>query len=395
MQSETPEAPTVWFSASQVGQYRDCARKWAWRYVAGIKSPPTKSQELGTEVDDQQIQPYLRNGRPFDFTRPSGAIANELRHYLPAPQTPGMVVQKEIRIVTADTAFGFLGYIDVFVPGHVRTGEYAGVPLVIDTKTTANLRYAKSPRDLATDPQAVLYATATMLESGAAEVDLEWLYTQTRGAHATRRVHLRMHADAASTQYEAIEATGRELFGIKASGVQPLDLPPNVHACDMFGGCPYQHKCNLEVGLFRKPRGVNMGDAKAGLAALKARVAAGGTAAGAPVAAPEPTAVPAAPPAEAAALPAWATAPVDPLAAAKAAGKPYAGINPPEAALPPAPVAEVAKPKRGRPAKAAVQAEPAPAAFVSDSGSLISADDVEAAVTRALRRFFAGLGGES
>ena len=61
-------------------------------------------------------------------------------------------------------------------------------------------------------------------------------------------------------------------------------------------------------------------------------------------------------------LPAWATAPVDPLSVVKYEGKPYAGaapvgINPPEKDLPPAPpVGAVAgeapeKPKRGRPKK--------------------------------------------
>ena len=361
-------APTVWFSASQVSTYRDCARKWAWRYLAGLKAPQSASQALGTEVDDEQIQPYLREGRPLDFTRPSGEIAQALLPLLPPPPVPAENVQKQFRIESADSSFGFLGYIDVFQPGPV--------PTVTDTKTCGSFDWIRTPKELETDVQAQLYAVATFLETGAPAVDLEWLYTRTRGAKAARRVHVRVTPEHASAQYDGIHVTAEEMLAVRRAAAEAgdtrdyvLSLPPTTDSCSKYGGCPYQHECNLSPSNFRK---ANVMSASSILERLRAKKAAqqsgqaapetsgispsspGPVAAGAVAAPPPPPPVLSdrdVPPATE--LPAWA--------GEKA---PYAGINPPEKTLPTVasgvaaagvvPAAE--RPKRHRRTKAEMEA---------------------------------------
>ncbi len=145
------------------------------------------------------------------------------------------------------------------------------------------------------------------------------------------------------------------MHSIRNTVTDPLELPPNVEACEMYGGCPYRANCNLSPGQIidakaaqaRSQETSDMSSAQgmatmgllAKLNADKARRAGavtppvggasgyepspqqldGQAAADAGVAAVE-VPVP---------MPAWATSPVDPRKAL--------GINPPESLLPPAP----------------------------------------------------------
>ncbi len=251
------EATPHLFSASQVTLYRECARKWGWRYIAGIKTPQHPAAALGTEVDDTQLQPYLRDGRPLDLTRASGEIAEAGLAHLPKPGTPGMQVQRHFLMPSFSTkAFAYQGYLDLWLPqgGLPDMPTKVGrIPEVSDFKTTGNItaKWVKTPKTLAYDVQAQLYATWAMHETGARTVDLVWIYFQTRGTRKSKRVHLRVHGQEVAEQFHAIDRTAVEMFNVRTNAVgqdpaeYPLTLPPNADMCDEFGGCPYQSKCNL------------------------------------------------------------------------------------------------------------------------------------------------------
>lgn len=343
-------------SASQISQFRDCQRKWAWAYVAGIRSPSTPSQALGTEVHDTQLGPYLLEGRPFDYTRDSGYIAAALLEYLPEPKTPGMVVEKHFVLPSpaSEGKFAYQGYLDLWVPPD----------RVIDFKTTSDLKWAKNPAALSVDVQAMLYATNALYETKASEISLEWLYTQTRGARRAKRTYLRVDDAHVITQFRGIEETALELFAAKQTVTDPLSLPPSPSQCEAYGGCPYRDKCNLSpadhiasmgardfqlTGGMAMSEGISSGTSSL-LANLKARKAGVQGAVANTAVAPDQGSAGSSP----------AGADVAPSPSASPEPPAALGINPPEQALPPP---ETAKRGPGRPKKVktetvAVTAEP-------------------------------------
>ena len=412
-----PTAPHL-FSASQITSYRECPRKWAWRYIAGIKTDQDPSARLGTEVDDEQIQPYLRDGRPFDYSKPaitkktktgkivhltpSGYVAESMRRFLPQPGT--VEIQHHFVLPSptwiapgVHVGFGFQGYADIWAKdSSALPGCAGGVPGVGDTKTSTDIgQWAKTEKDLLVDPQAQLYALAAMYETGARTVDLDWIYGQTRDARKAKQVIVRVESPHVEEQFQAINATALEMWKAKKAGVNPLDLPAEVDACEAFNGCPYRAKCNLsptqirqahaaKAARYAKPQsfvveGEHTMSAQDMLAVLRAKKAAQAGQAAPSVPAPAATAAPmqapappSSPPVPAPAnvapptsvtspetglpaqLPAWAMEmkPFTGHVPGLGGGAPPVGINPPDKNLPPAPPVNVAPaPAADAPAK--------------------------------------------
>lgn len=295
------------FSASQINKYRECSRKWAWRYIAGLPDPAGPAAALGTECDDTQLQPYLRDGRPFDLSRPSGEIVEAGRHLLPEPKACGLEVQKHFIIPSpTSSGFSFQGYLDLWLPGGGMPEIEGAVPVVADFKTTGNWKYAKTAEHLKTDVQAQLYATWAMWSTGARVIDLVWIYFATKPPRKAKRTHLRVLSDDVADQFLAINATAAEMHDVWLNVSDPCELPPNTDACESFGGCPYRANCNLspsqiidsKAAKYSQSKEVNVSNTTGGLGALaRLRAAKAG-----------------------------ATAPTEAL-----------GINPPESTLPPAP----------------------------------------------------------
>lgn len=343
----------IWLSASAINLWSECQRKWGFRYLEKIETPQHPSAILGTEVHEAQLGPYLIHDRPFDFTRPSGEIAAQLMPLLPEPKTAGLVVERKFEIPSPTGKFGYVGYIDLYAPDSACVpGLDGGRPLLGDFKTTSNLAYAKTSDALRTDTQAMLYSMALMFEEGASELDAVWFYARTRKPHRAQRVHLRVQAAHVAEQFQRIDAIGAEVATIRSASPRVEELKPNPLMCDQYGGCPYRHRCNLGPAV--QAAAVNEEAVRMNtdfLAQLRKNV--GGEVKIEAVQAPRPSGAESIPDA----LPTWATAPVDPMKVA---------INPPESALPPTPPVGAASPaveepkaKRGRPAKAAVEAAPA------------------------------------
>ena len=397
-------------SPSQITLYAPehggCNRKWAFRYIAGIETPQHPAAALGTDVDDNQLQPYLRDGRAFDYTRESGYVAASGLEYLPPPQSPGIELQKHIELPSPSwrtSAFGFQGYVDLWLPDSGLVPGFApGSPCIVDFKTTSDVtKWSKSREQLLADPQYVLYVLWALWKTSAKQIATRWLYLQTKGKKRAKATDMLVGYGQVAEQFTKINATAVEMCGVRGSATGqdpqtfPLTLPPNPEACFSYGKpCPYVDKCNLGPGdivagfaakslslvqLTTKPKDPNMTMAMlAALAAKKTNVAGAAAVPTAPV--PAPAAAPPTPVVTPpnGGLPAWATAATDPIrrvapgeampdprSVQKAAdAAPMVGINPPESTLPPAPpvgTAEVPKAKRGRPTAAAQAAKAAAA----------------------------------
>ncbi len=368
--------PTPLVSPSQITTFRACQRKWALEKLAGLRSRSTPSQELGTDVDDHQLQPYLRDGRPFDFTKAnkSGDIAASGLKYLPQPKSPGLEVQRHFVMPSPSSTpgeyapFAYQGYLDLWLPLRGMPDMpivLVPIPIVSDFKTMKDLKWAKTAAQLEKDPQAMIYAAWAMYFTGARVVDLAWINLQTQGARkATRTTH---RVDAAHVAAELLELdrtaqeimrTRAELEGHEDKQAAALSLEPSPSECKAYAGCPHEALCNLSPlqiidGLAAQaarrkglPIVSNTPATSSLLERMRAKKAAADGATppppthfGSPETAPAPTEIPAA------FLP-----------------TPSVGINPPESALPPAPPVGTAAPaapapaspppRRGRPPKA-------------------------------------------
>lgn len=301
-------------SASQVQTFSDCPRKWAWRYVAGVEEPPGPAAELGKLVH-ATLEKYL-NGGEIDFTTEVGYIAASGLEYLPKPGTEGLLVEEEFHF-EGPSGHSYLGYKDLEMPG-----------VVYDHKTTSDLKWQKTAEDLSKDIQATLYAVDYFRKHpDENEVELRWVYYQTRNTKKSAITILRVNQAEAWNRFLGIEKIAEQME--VASTSQPLELPPNTNHCSAYGGCPHQGRCNLSP--FERMRShmeqnklILALQAKKNGAAAPASPAVAAAAAPA-LAAPVAAAAPAAPPANKL------------LARLQAGGAPAAAINPPEHQPPPAP----------------------------------------------------------
>ncbi len=251
------DAPSpVVLSASQVQTWIDCQRKWAWDRIVKIPREQHPSAALGTRTHSQ-LEHYLRDGRPLQFTLPDGTpddsayIAAPSLSFLPAPKSPGLEIEKRFRFLSPNTGLVYNGIIDWRLPP-----DADGIPTDGDHKTTSGLQWAKTAEDLWADVQAITYAADTLIRwPNSPRVRLQWTYMQTRGARRALPVVTELEADHVARAFQAVEEVGLQiattLHRAKAA-TSPEDreafvreLPPNPHACRMYGGCPYQHVCNL------------------------------------------------------------------------------------------------------------------------------------------------------
>src|SRR5208282_2667310 len=346
-------------SASQVQTFSDCQRKGAWKYVAGVEEPPSPAAELGRAVH-AELEKYLRGGE-INFTTEVGYIAAAGLEHLPKPGTLGLRVEEEFHF-EGPSGHSYLGYKDLEVPGVVQLAQ---IGIVYDHKTTSDLKWQKTEDDLKKDVQATLYAVDYFRNHpDESEVELRWVYYQTKNTKKSAITRLRVHQNDAWNRFLEIEQIAETMS--TAAEKQPLELPPNINHCSAYGGCPHQGRCNLSP--FEKMRShVSQNKLLLALQAKKNGAAAAPPPADMPAVASAAAPVAAAPPAAAAppnALLARLRTGGAPVAAASAAVAP--AINPPEHQPPPAPLAAQSAPAPAV-APAAAAPAPAPAAAAADA----------------------------
>jgi hypothetical protein len=223
-------------SASQIERYDLCKRRWGLEYIAGIRSPPHPSAQLGTDIH-KQLEDWLHTGTPPNKNIKAGQVAARMVRHLPPPGTG--TVERKFHFTTRN-GIHFTGVID-------WSGIFEDWPTTIDHKSTSNLQYAKTEADLHNDPQALLYTLAGCEGFGTDSMQLFWNYGCTKGAVAeVRAVKTRVRLAVVEEKFERIiEPVAAEMVELRTSKPDPMSLPPNPAACGAFGGCPHQNICNL------------------------------------------------------------------------------------------------------------------------------------------------------
>jgi hypothetical protein len=330
-------------SASQVDTFRECARKWAWRYLEGIKEPPNASANLGTKChsmlekwlelgaypDTLEAFPLLMKDGHTKIYFP-GQIVQAGLHFLPPPGIA--LVEGEFRMESRRSSW--TGYRDAQFLEDEKTGEAFApdpvvaqipglIPIVLDHKTTSDFKWMKSAEVLRRDIQAVLYAAKTMEDMAVRRVKNRWVYYRTTGQPSARKVEVEFTVDQVAEEMASIDATAQEVHQLYQLRPKALELAPNPEACERYGGCPHISRCNL--GTVERMEALMAKETIQEMMERKKREREALEASGAP-----PAVAPPAPPAPPMAPPAVQAPPAPPMA-------PPAVQAPPAPPIPPAP----------------------------------------------------------
>lgn len=218
-------------SPSEISTYELCPRKWAWKYVAKLPTPPNRYAEFGIAFHKHN-ELWLRERKiPEGYASEASLAVIPL---LPPPQTAGLRIEEHFEFEAVGHTWH--GYKDLEHNAHIY-----------DYKSTSDLCWAKTPEQLEQDPQATQYAWDTMLRDGVDAVAVTWLYV-TRDKRPKRLpVHHVLRLDVIAPRLAQSAATADEIRLMRATVSEPLEVPYNATACDAFGGCPFKAKCGLSV----------------------------------------------------------------------------------------------------------------------------------------------------
>jgi hypothetical protein len=230
-------------SATQVGAFNDCARKWYLRYVTGIKMPQTPPQILGSSIH-KSLEYYMTMGEILD---------DEFKEYveaaipfLPPPAQAGHLLEHKFLLPTFEGGPLWMGVIDL--------GVDEEPPVVCDYKTTSDFRYVKTPAEMESDTQLCSYAKWVQTEQQRANgymtgVIVQLLYLHTRRKTKEKRV---MQVETVLTPEQVNAIWMRDLAVVRRMVVAEQlknveELSPTIASCSKYGGCPYRTQCGLEI----------------------------------------------------------------------------------------------------------------------------------------------------
>jgi hypothetical protein len=236
-------------SPSAIAKFRSCQRAYAFEYNEGLFVPSSIKQQFGTNVH-QQLEGWLRKGTlPADSAEGRTAAQGIQKGWLPVPDSRLLVEHRFKFRVSPGLLVG--GIIDCVAPPGVAGSEV----LLIDHKTTSDLRWAKKPDELRGDPQALVYAIWAMLEWRVEVVRARWIYYSASNPRNGKRKPqgvlpvevLLSISDPAFIDVEVprLLADLEAMKKIRLEKQGGLRFPPSPESCGLYGGCAHVGRCNL------------------------------------------------------------------------------------------------------------------------------------------------------
>lgn len=262
-----PEPGKRLLSPSQIDIFRDCPRKWAFRYIAGNVPEPFASAKLGTRIHSIAEDYLIKGINPAPFETMDVGWQSGPAHpgqiflaglsYLPKPGACN--VERYFRWQSPGGHY-FRGYKDLeywelpdgsTAPPFDASGSPVSLPgarlVVSDHKSTSSFQWAKTPDDLRKDSQAMIYAAEGCEVFNLTEIELRWIYYRTRGNPEAREVRLTVLKDEAfGFVTNQLDPLAEACNALHSEGPRdPNDIPANPGSCDKYGGCPYRDQCIL------------------------------------------------------------------------------------------------------------------------------------------------------
>jgi len=218
-----------------------CPRAWGYEYIEGLRKPPLKAAQLGTDVH-KRLEDYLSGGKANWYDRIGRLAELALEHYRVPVITRakyGKVDDVELKIALRVNDVWYRGVVDL------PWVENDGIPNIADHKTSSNPeKHGLTPKEFLTDPQALMYALWALEWTGKPIVRLQWTYIATQGKKRSFAVRKDLERDEVFEAFERlIHPKGREIVKAKRTIKKAEDLPMNTRACGNYGGCPHARYC--------------------------------------------------------------------------------------------------------------------------------------------------------
>jgi hypothetical protein len=241
-----------------------CARYYAfWHRGPDLgypREPRGPALLLGSELH-KISEEYLSHGVQPDRLTQAGAMFIEGLPYLPPPGSGGVEAEK----VLAVSGFQYFAAIDYMGPLPKLDGIWT-----LDHKTsksperyglqgeyTVNAGSRHSERKGFLDNvQAVLYAAAQLLETGASYAQLRWLYYKSVGAPMALPRDIRLSRTQVEDAFGAlVHPLAERATVLRADNSHPLALEPNPKRCHAYNKpCHYTEICNLSLSERLNPK---------------------------------------------------------------------------------------------------------------------------------------------
>ena len=242
----------IFISPTQVKLFRLCQRKWAYAYIEKKKAPTTAKQQFGTDVHSR-LERWLKAGEPPGDDE-IGRIAKQgiRAGWLPTPSNK-LRIEDKFELILKGPLDGIIltGFIDCCAPpGYEGMTE----PLVIDHKTTSDLKWAMKSDELSEDPQGVIYALRAMARYEVTRARARWVYYAAsspmqgpRKPKGGRAVEWLFDATTAlwKRTFDALQDDLAAMRQAHTAWPTAQHAPPTLQACGVYGGCPYAGLCNI------------------------------------------------------------------------------------------------------------------------------------------------------
>lgn len=216
-------------SASQVKTFQMCQRKWFFEYPLGIKSPPTKAQTFGVDVHTQLEEYWLKGITPYS---PAARAALKL---IPTHEVHPFVELPLDAPPLMLTGIKVKGFIDLLLD----EGKWIHI---YDYKTTADMKWALTEKQISQDVQMNAYARWAYLKNPTARVTVSLVYMLKDGSNRAEKRCAEIGFADSLDFWSGLVPTGEAMkFAAQVASVS--DLPANYDACGNYGGCPHQKIC--------------------------------------------------------------------------------------------------------------------------------------------------------
>lgn len=246
-----------------------CPRKWAFRYIDGIKQPETDKQRRGVE-GHAEIEAYETTGD----SRAVGPEVAQGLHVVPEPgadlnvewdvlKWPGVVYPDPLTeahsaalLHSAPVKYAgvpLTGFIDCWHRRGTNKGtmditqvrDPAGTLEVIDWKFVGSMQYAKGESELAHMTQLASYGRwAFTVYDDVPAVRLSLGYFPRKGR--PQKVSKLVHREDVEEQCDHAAGVVRLLQHV-AKEPSAESVEANTSACDKYGGCFYRSLCSAPM----------------------------------------------------------------------------------------------------------------------------------------------------
>lgn len=199
----------------------------------------------------KQIEDY------FNFAKAPGAfLAKAALQHLPPAQpnetwalagvqledTGRLAIEKPlVDPVLMAAGLQWKGFIDLLWQPYDDTKSI----YIYDHKTTKNMSWAKSARELRTDLQLISYAKWASLAFPEVETfKLQHTYMVTSSKDETHAVPVEVSRAHVDEQWPELERRAGEMKALSEAKITWEVATPNWDSCSAFGGCPFRHMCD-------------------------------------------------------------------------------------------------------------------------------------------------------